>query len=149
MKIYLGADHRGYLLKEKIARFLFEKGYSFEDMGALSLNPDDDYPLYAEKVASMIASSTKDRGILVCGSGVGVLVVANKFDGVRAGLGINKEQVVAARNDDDINVLALASDFTDEKQALEMVLAFLETPFSGKAKHKKRIEDISRIEANN
>jgi len=149
MKIYLGADHRGYLLKEKIARFLFEKGYSFEDMGALSLSPDDDYPLYAEKVASMIASSPKDRGILVCGSGVGVLVVANKFDGVRAGLGINKEQVVAARNDDDINVLALASDFTDEKQALEMVLAFLETPFSGKAKHKKRIEDISRIEANN
>ena len=149
MKIYLGADHRGYLLKEKIARFLFEKGYSFEDMGALSLNPDDDYPLYAEKVASMIASSPKDRGILVCGSGVGVLIVANKFDGVRAGLGISKEQVVAARNDDDINVLALASDFTDEKQALEMVLAFLETPFSGKAKHKKRIEDISRIEANN
>jgi ribose 5-phosphate isomerase B len=149
MKIYLGADHRGYLLKEKIARFLFEKGYSFEDMGALSLDPDDDYPLYAEKVASMIASSTKDMGILVCGSGVGVLIVANKFDGVRAGLGINKEQVVAARNDDDINVLALASDFTDEKQALEMVLAFLETPFSGKAKHKKRIEDISRIEANN
>jgi len=149
MKIYLGADHRGYLLKEKIARFLFEKGYSFEDMGALSLDPDDDYPLYAEKVASMIASSTKDRGILVCGSGVGVLIVANKFDGVRAGLGINKEQVVAARNDDNINVLALASDFTDEKQALEMVLAFLETPFSGKAKHKKRIEDISRIEANN
>lgn len=149
MKIYLGADHRGYLLKEKIARFLFEKGYSFEDMGALSLNPDDDYPLYAEKVASMIASGPKDRGILVCGSGVGVLVVANKFDGVRAGLGINKEQVVAARNDDDINVLALASDFTGEKQALEMVLAFLETPFSGKAKHKKRIEDISRIEANN
>ena len=149
MKIYLGADHRGYLLKEKIARFLFEKGYSFEDMGALSLNSDDNYPLYAEKVASMIASSPKDRGILVCGSGVGVLIVANKFDGVRAGLGINKEQVVAARNDDDINVLALASDFTDEKQALEMVLAFLETPFSGKAKHKKRIEDISRIEANN
>lgn len=149
MKIYLGADHRGYLLKEKIARFLFEKGYSFEDMGALSLDPDDDYPLYAEKVASMIASSTKDMGILVCGSGVGVLIVANKFDGVRAGLGINKEQVVAARNDDDINVLALASDFTDEKQALEMVSAFLETPFSGKAKHKKRIEDISRIEANN
>jgi ribose 5-phosphate isomerase B len=149
MKIYLGADHRGYLLKEKIARFLFEKGYSFEDMGALSLNADDNYPLYAEKVASMIASSPKDRGILVCGSGVGVLIVANKFDGVRAGLGINKEQVVAARNDDDINVLALASDFTDEKQALEMVLAFLETPFSGKAKHKKRIEDISRIEANN
>ena len=149
MKIYLGADHRGYLLKEKIARFLFEKGYSFEDMGALSLDPDDDYPLYAEKVASMIASSPKDRGILVCGSGVGVLIVANKFDSVRAGLGINKEPVVAARNDDDINVLALASDFTDEKQALEMVLAFLETPFSGKAKHKKRIEDISRIEANN
>lgn len=149
MKVYIGADHKGYLLKEKIAKHLFDRGYTFEDMGAFSLNPDDDYPLFAEKVASVVASEPESRGILVCGSGVGVSIVANKFDGIRAGLGINKDQVISARNDDDINILALSSDFTGEKEALDMVLAFLETSFSGKEKHKRRIEDISRIEANN
>lgn len=149
MKVYIGADHRGYLLKEKVARYLFEKGYTFEDMGALSLDPGDDYTLFAEKVASVVASDKESRGILICGSGVGVLIVANKFDRIRAGLGLNKKQVASARNDDDINILALASDFTDEKEALEMVKAFLETPFSGKEKYKKRIEDIYHIEANN
>lgn len=149
MKIYLGADHRGYQLKEKIARFLFEKGYSFEDMGALSFNPDDDYPVFAEKVASMVASEPENRGILICGSGVGVSIVANKFDNIRAGLGISEKQVESSRRDDDINILALAADFTNEAEALKMVLAFLETHFSGEEKHKRRLEDIIRIEANN
>jgi ribose 5-phosphate isomerase B len=149
MKIYLGADHRGYQLKEKIARFLFEKGYSFEDMGALSFNPDDDYPVFAEKVASMVASEPENKGILICGSGVGVSIVANKFDNIRAGLGISEKQVESSRKDDDINILALAADFTNETEALKMVLAFLETRFSGEEKHKRRLEDITRIEANN
>ncbi|BCX14404.1 MAG: ribose 5-phosphate isomerase B [Patescibacteria group bacterium] len=149
MKIYLGADHRGYQLKEKIARFLFEKGYSFEDMGALSFNPDDDYPVFAEKVASMVASEPENKGILICGSGVGVSIVANKFDNIRAGLGISEKQVESSRRDDDINILALAADFTNEAEALKMVLAFLETRFSGEEKHKRRLEDITRIEANN
>ncbi len=149
MKIYLGADHRGYKLKEKVARFLFEKGYSFEDMGADSYNPDDDYPLFAEKVASMVAYEPKNRGILFCGSGVGMDIVANKFDNIRCGLGINKDQVESARRDDDVNILSLACDFVDEKEALSMVEAFLETPFSGKEKHKRRIEEIKEIEANN
>lgn len=149
MKIYLGADHRGYELKERVARFLFEKGYTFEDMGADSYHPDDDYPLFAEKVASIVAYEPESRGILFCGSGVGMDIVANKFDNVRCGLGINKLQVEAVRSDDDINILSLASDFTNEEEALLMVEAFLNTPFSGKENHKRRIEEIKKIEANN
>ncbi len=111
MKIYLGADHRGYKLKEVVARFLFEKGYTFEDMGADSYKADDDYPFFAEKVASMVGYDPQSRGILFCGSGVGMNIVANKFDNVRCGQGINKIQVQSARKDDDINILSLAADF--------------------------------------
>ena len=149
MKIYLGADHRGYKLKEAVARFLFEKGYSFEDMGADSYKENDDYPFFAEKVASVVAYESENRGILICGSGVGMNIVANKFDNVRCGQGINRDQVKSARRDDDINILSLAADFVGEKEALEMVEAFLRTDFSGEERHKRRIEEIKKIEANN
>jgi len=158
MKIYLGSDHRGFQLKEKIAKWLFERKYEFEDMGADHLDPDDDYTVYAEKVASLVGShyaeASRDKnehvfGILLCGSGVGVDVVANKFDGVRASIGKSFAQVKAGRNDDDMNVLVIAADFTKEIEAKEMVKAFLETKFSGKSRFEKRLEDISRIEQNN
>ncbi len=92
MKIYLGADHRGYQLKEKIAKWLFEWKYDFSDMGAEHLDPEDDYPVYAEKVASIVANEEESRGILLCGSGVGVDVAANKFDGVRASIGKSQKK---------------------------------------------------------
>lgn len=146
MKIYLGSDHRGFELKEKIKTWLSE--YEVEDMGAYTLDPKDDYPLYAEKVASMVADK-EGMGILLCGSGVGVNVAANKFDRVRASIGISPEQVAAGRRDDDMNILVLAADFSDEKTAIEMVKAFLKTEFSGEERHKRRIKDIERIEAKN
>jgi len=152
VKVYLGSDHRGYTLKEKVAKWLFEWGHTFEDMGATVLDPDDDYTVYAEKVASMVGGPTSheaSRGILICGSGVGVDVVANKFDGVRASLGKSPEQVKAGRNDDDMNVLVIAADFTKENEAKEMLKAFLETKFAGKSRFKRRLEDIKKIEANN
>ena len=150
LKIYLGSDHRGYHLKEKIARWLFEWGYEFSDMGADHLDPEDDYTTYAERVASMVGSSSSStRGILLCGSGVGVDVVANKFDGVRASIGKSVEQVKAGREDDDMNILVLAADYTKEEEAKEMVKAFLEPNFSGKNRFKKRLSDIKKIEANN
>ncbi|OGM76508.1 hypothetical protein A2210_00825 [Candidatus Woesebacteria bacterium RIFOXYA1_FULL_40_18] len=154
MKIFLGADHRGYELKEKVARWLFDAKYEFEDMGADHLDPEDDYTVYAEKVASMVsrsafAKASADKGILLCGSGVGVDVATNKFDGVRAGIGKSPQQVKAGRNDDDMNILVIAADFTKEAEAKEMVKAFLETKFSGKSRFKRRIEDIKKIEANN
>ena len=148
-KVYLGADHRGYRLKEKVKEWLEEGGDEGEGLGARELNPDDDYPVFAERVGTMVADNKGSRGILMCGSGVGVDVVANKFDGVRASVGKSKEQVEAGRADDDMNVLVLAADFTKEQEAKEIVKGFLETDFSGKNRHKRRIEEITRIEKNN
>ncbi len=152
MKIYIGADHRGYKLKEKLARWLFEWKYDYTDMGADKLDPKDDYTVYAEKVASMVGSPTSykaSRGILICGSGIGVDVVANKFDGVRASIGKSAAQVKAGRHDDDMNILVLAADYTSESDAKEMVKVFLETKFAAKARYRRRLADITKIEANN
>ena len=95
MKIFLGSDHRGFLLKEKIAKWLYEMKREFQDLGADSLNSHDDYTKYAEEVASLVAKTEGSRGVLLCGSGVGVDVIANKFDGIRASIGKNVLQVKA------------------------------------------------------
>lgn len=149
MKIFLGADHRGYELKEKIAKWLFEMEYPFQDLGAYSLNPKDDYTRYASQVASLVAATEGSRGVLLCGSGVGVDVMANKFDGVRASIGKDVFQVEAGRSDDDMNILVIAADFTEEKEAKAMLISFLETKFSGGAKYERRLHEIEEIEANN
>jgi ribose 5-phosphate isomerase B len=148
-KIFLGADHGGYELKEKIATWLFDLNYDFEDMGADHFDPTDDYPKYAENVASMVAKRPHSKGVLLCKSGVGVEVVANKFDGIRAAIGKNVLQVKAGRRDDDMNVLVIASDFTDVKEARGMLIAFLETKYDDSVRHERRLEDIEKIEANN
>lgn len=147
--IYLGADHRGFSLKEKVAKWLFELGYEFEDMGAQSLDLNDDYTKYAEEVGSLVSKQKGSRGILICGSGAGVEITANKFDGVRASLGKSPDQVAAGRRDDNTNILVLAADFTQESEAKEMLKAFLETKFDGKTRHKKRLREIEKIEVNN
>lgn len=149
MKIYIGADHRGFHLKQKVYSWLKDNEYKVLDMGAYELDLTDDYTLYAEKVAIVVADNRNDRGILICGSGVGVDVTANKFDGVRASIGINPDQIKAGRSDDDMNILVLAADFISFKDAKEMIKAFLETKFSGEERHVRRLEDIQKIEANN
>jgi len=149
MKVFLGADHRGFVLKEKIARFLFEEGFKFFDIGADRLDPKDDYTFYASEVASLVSREKGSKGILLCGSGVGMDVAANKFDGIRASLGKSVDQVKAGRRDDDMNVLIIAADFTNEEEAKKMVKAFLETKFDKKSRHLRRLEDIKRIEGNN
>lgn len=146
--IFLAADHRGFQLKEKIKEWLTEWGHDYEDMGAFGYDPTDDYPLYTKKVAESMVES-EDRGILVCGSGVGVDEVANKFDGIRSGLAINKEQIHAARNDDNINVLALASDFTPEEEAREIVKVFLDTEFADEERFNRRLKEVGEIEEEN
>ena len=149
IKVYIGSDHRGFELKEKIFQWLVEGEDGVEDFGAYELDPGDDYTIFAEKVASMVGKDKYALGILLCGSGVGVDVTANKFDGVRASIGRSPEQVRAGRNDDNMNVLVIASDFTKGEEAKEMVKVFLETDFSGKTRYKRRLEDIKRIEENN
>ena len=154
MKIFIGADHRGYFLKEKIAKWLYDAKYNFFDVGAQSLDLTDDYTKYATEVASLVARShfakaSRDKGIVLCGSGVGVDAVVNKFDGIRASVGKTKEQIEAGRKDDDMNILVIAADYTDEYEAKDMVKAFLETKFGGKERYKRRLKEISKLEANN
>lgn len=149
MQVYLGADHRGFRLKEKIKEWLNDWEYKFKDLGAHELNPKDDYTLYAEKVGSIVGKEKGARGVLLCGSGVGVDVAANKFDGVRASIGKTPEQIKAGRSDDNMNILVIAADYTKEDEAKKMVKTFLETKFEGKARQKRRLSDIEKIEANN
>lgn len=147
--IFIGADHRGYYLKEKIAKWLFDWDYKYFDVGAESLDLNDDYTKYASEVASLVAKTKSSKGVIVCGSGVGVEITANKFDGVRAAIGKTPKQVEAGRKEDNMNVLVLAAEFTYEDEAREMLKAFLQTKFSGKKRYRRRLSDISRIEANN
>lgn len=149
MKVFLGSDHRGYYLKEKIAKWLFDWKYNFFDVGAQSLDLSDDYTKYASEVASLVANENRGRGIVLCGSGVGVDVTTNKFDGIRASIGKSARQIEAGRKDDDMNILVIAADYTDEYEAKDMVKAFLETKFDEKPRHKRRLKDIEKIEANN
>ena len=149
MRVYLGSDHRGFSLKEKIKDWLASWGFEAVDLGAESYNPKDDYSLYAEKVGSVVAKEGNSLGILLCGSGIGVDIVANKIDGVRASIGKSPDQVKAGRNDDDMNVLVIAADYTKQDEVRQMVEVFLKVKFSGKERFVKRLEDISRIEKNN
>lgn len=149
MKLFIGADHRGFELKEKLVLWLLDWGHELNDMGAYKYAADDDYTLYAEKVALMVRDNPGALGVLLCGSGVGVDVVANKFDNIRAAIGKDPEQIEAGRADDDLNILVIASDFTEFEEAKEMVNKFLSTSFTGAKRHKRRLEQIRRIEENN
>jgi len=145
--LYIGADHRGYNLKEALKVYLRELNYVWEDLGAKELNPNDDYPDFALAVAKKVAENPEEnRGILICGSGVGVDIVANKIKGIRSALCFDAKQARISRNDDNVNVLSLASDFISEGLAKEIVKIWLETPFSGLEHHARRIEKIKKIE---
>lgn len=146
MKIFIGADHRGFALKEEVKKWLAETGVETEDVGALTLDPTDDYPVFAAKVGKAVVASQNSLGIVFCGGGVGVDIVANKIDGVRSGFALNSDQVKAARRDDDINILAIPSDYTDLDKAKEFINAFINTSFATEEKYKRRIEEIKKIE---
>jgi ribose 5-phosphate isomerase B len=140
--IYIGSDHRGFELKNKIKKFLEELGYEFEDLGAFEYNKGDDYPDFAQAVAKKVFVDSGSRGILICGSGIGIAIAANKTKGIRAGTALKPDQARAAVNDEDLNILALSADFLKEDEVREIVKVFLETKFSGEERHKRRIEKI-------
>ena len=147
MIIYIGSDHRGYKLKEALKKFSQSKGEQMIDLGNDRYDKSDDYPDFAAKVARAVSEDpTKRQGIVICGSGEGVEIVANKFKNVRAALAANEKQAYASRNDDNTNVLALAADFLSETQAKKIMKIWLATPFSGSARHKRRLQKIMRLE---
>ncbi|MFZ2024731.1 MAG: RpiB/LacA/LacB family sugar-phosphate isomerase [Microgenomates group bacterium] len=147
MTVFLGADHRGFPLKEYLKTYLVGKGYSVVDCGNTVLDPHDDYPDFAFAVAKAVMEHPEDhRGIVLCGNGAGVSIAVNKIDGVRAVLGVTPEQVKDARNDDDINIIALASNYLTENQASGIVDSFLTTSFGAKERYIRRIEKITTQE---
>ena len=148
MKIYIGADHRGYKLKENLKVYLVGKKFEVIDVGGIG-EAGDDYPDYAIAVGEAISKNKNDRGILICGTGVGVSIVANKFKGVRAALIFNVEQGRAARANEDVNVLALSADYISEFLAKEIVDAWLATAFSQLERHTRRIKKIKTLEDRN
>ncbi len=147
MKIYIGADHRGFELKEKLKQFLAEKGYEVEDCGAFKYEATDDYPDFARQVAERVAGGPQaSRGVLLCGSGTGMDTVANKVRGVRATIASSSQIARAARNDDDVNVISLPADFLGVGEAKEIAEVFLKTPFEAVERRVRRLQKIAEIE---
>jgi ribose 5-phosphate isomerase B len=158
MTIYIGADHGGFSFKASITEALKKDGYDVVDVGAFAYDPADDYPdfarVVAEKVAAAVATpaapgsaATQACGIVICRSGFGVDIVANKFAGVRSGLAMSPEHIRVGRHDDGVNVLSIAADFTSLENALEIAHVFLATSFeSGEPRYVRRVEKIAKIE---
>jgi RpiB/LacA/LacB family sugar-phosphate isomerase len=150
MNIYIGADHRGFALKNDLMAWLTAEGHTINDVGAPTLVPDDDYPDFALAVARAVAEAPQNRrGIALCGSGVGAAVAANKVPGIRAALLHDPAIAAAARNDDDTNVLALGADYVTLENAKEIVARWLATPFSGEERHQRRLNKIVSYEHRN
>jgi ribose 5-phosphate isomerase B len=147
MKIFMGADHNGFALKARITDHLRKAGYTVVDEGNDHMQPDDDFPQFAERVVrAMQASKDKDtRAVLICGSGQGMCMAANRFKGIRASLAWDAVEARAARNDDDSNVLCLTARYLPEDQAIAITEAWLNTPFAGAARFKRRIQELDRL----
>jgi ribose 5-phosphate isomerase B len=144
MKIAIGADHAGFELKNQLGEALRKSGHEVCDFGTNSAESSD-YPDYARQVAKAVAAGTAERGLLVCGSGVGMSIAANKVRGVRAALGVNLEEVRLTRAHNNANVLTLGARFIEPALASELVQAFLETPFEG-GRHERRVAKLSQME---
>lgn len=178
MKIYLGTDHRGFELKEKIKKWLSEWNYDYEDMGAFSFDENDDYPDFISKVAQKVSEDPENnKGIVLGGSGQGEAMVANKFKGVRAAVfygpspglkrlvvfllmistgtslegfynNILKDVIKLSREHNDANILSLGASFLHERAGKLFIKLWLETKFSGEERHVRRINKIKILENN-
>lgn len=149
MVVYLGSDHGGFELKEQLKGWLAENSYTVDDLGAYSLNPQDDYPDFIVPVAEKVSASPGNMGIILGRSGNGEAIAANKIDGVRAAVCTDEEMARKARIDNDANILSLGADFIDFDTAKRIVKTFLETPFSNGERHIRRLEKITEEEAAN
>ncbi len=140
MKIFVGADHNGFQLRGDVLRYLRSAGYEVHDDGDTAFKPEDDYPVFASKVVQdMLASNDPtSRGILLCGSGQGMCISANRFKGIRACLGYDRESVRSARNDDDSNVLCLPAKVIQKEEVYIIIETWLNTPFAGAPRFIRR-----------
>ena len=145
LKVYIGADHRGVNYKKKISDILAKLEYDVIDVGAFNSSESCDYPKVAKKVAKAVAKSTEDRGILVCMSGVGQAIAANKVKGVYAALCYNVQVAKLSRQHNNSNVLVLSSKFTKQKDLPKIIKTWLTTDFEG-GRHLRRLNQIKALE---
>ena len=145
MKIAIGSDHAGYEEKEAIKQQLEQMGIDYEDFGTDSAEKSVDYPDYAERVGHAVTSGEVERGILVCGTGIGVSIAANKIDGIRAALAWNVETATLARTHNDANILAVGARTSTPEAIKEIINAYLTNQFVG-GRHTLRLEKIAALE---
>jgi ribose 5-phosphate isomerase B len=146
VKIYLGADHGGYELKNVLREHLTHNGYEIEDLGAHTYEPLDNYPEYAYAVATkLLGGDDDDLGILMCKSGQGMSIAANRIGGIRAAIAWNEDVAIHARRDDNVNVLVLAPLYTSQEDCIAAVDAWLKTEFSKNPKYQARLDQIEEL----
>ena len=143
--IYLGADHAGFHLKEELKQYLGELGYEYQDLGAKEFKPKDDYPDYALEVAKKVVAED-GLGILICATGSGVCLVANKVKGIRASVVWDEFTALQAREHNNANIICLAGKVLDSETAKKIVLLWLEAEFTGEERHVRRLGKIKEYE---
>ena len=146
MLVAVGADHAGFSLKQDLVAYLKELGHEVQDVGAHRPDPNDDYPDYAQAVAEAIVNGQTERGVLICGSGVGASVAANKIPGIRAGLCHDTYSAHQGVEHDDMNVLVLGASVVGTALAQELVHAYLNATFTGEPRHRRRVEKVKSLE---
>ncbi|MEI7999142.1 MAG: ribose 5-phosphate isomerase B [Candidatus Omnitrophota bacterium] len=145
MKIFIGADHRGFELKQEVGAFLKAQGYEVIDVGVHVANVNCDYPQISYDVATQVAKDPVAKGILLCMTGIGHSITANKVPGAYAALCYNKEAAALSRQHNDANILVIGSKFVDGKDLLEIIGVWLSTNFEG-GRHQRRVDQIKTIE---
>ncbi len=147
MKVYIGADHQGFHMRVSLLEYLQRAGYDVEDDGDLRLDPQDDFPVFASKVVKNVLSSSDNdpRGLLLCGSGQGICMAANRYKGIRAALGYDPTAARSARNDDDANILCLPASILKSDTTNLIVETFLNTPFANAPRFVRRLKEIDEL----
>lgn len=147
MKIFIGADHNGFEYKTSLIQALQMAGHEVVDQGDVTLDPNDDFPQFASQVvqALLAANDPEAKGILVCGSGQGMCMAANRFKGIRAALCWNINEARASRNDDDANILCLSSRYLSLEESGSIMATFLSTPFAGAPRYLRRIQQLDQL----
>lgn len=147
MKVFVAADHRGFELKDAVLEYLKKQSYEAIDSGDIQFDPEDDFPVYAVKAAHDVLSHEGSRAILICGSGQGMVMAANRLKGIRAGLGWSRQAARGIRNDEDSNVLALPAELydTNKKLVFAIIDDFMTTPFANSPRYVRRNKQLDSL----
>lgn len=141
MHVFLGSDHGGFKLKEVLKKWLTDAGYKFTDLGCFS-EESVDYPDFAREVCEKVHEEPSSRGVLICGTGIGMSMVANKFQGIRAALCTNELMAQMGREHNDAQIICMGGRVSSDEVATKMLDVFLKTKFSGEERHKRRVEKM-------